>query len=355
MTLQTLTKLRAARFLLLATASAGLAASPRHDYSIPGEDLGDALQAFAEQSGQHIVVPTDRVVGLRSPGLTGRFSEGDALARLLAGSGLHADLIAGAYVVRGDPGSPTAGQADDLVVTGTRIRGAAPIGSSLVVIDRKTIEESGRATVADYLQTLPQNFGGDQNEGNYGINPNAGGNQNYGSSIDLRGLGTTSTLVLFDGNRPALGGEAGSFVDTSLIPSTAIDRIEVLTDGASAIYGTDAVAGVVNVLQDRRKQIDLLPEQTTHSLYAAFDQALADTVSLYARTLYAHRAFSAVFPSRTLSPVTVPATNPFSASAIIVVSRSRSTIAGCRPFLSGLSAAPSFSAGSLSVIPFAIA
>ncbi len=425
MTSTTNRRLRAVTLTLLVTAGTASAQVADHEYNIPAEDLGSALQVFARQSGGHIIVSAELVAGRECATVSGTMSEKDALAHLLNGSGLHADLVAGTYVVRRDRPYPVAqhSQSDDIVVTGTRIRGSGPIGSPLITIDRGAIEKSGRATVADYLQTLPQNFGGDQNEGNYGINPNAGGNQNYGSSIDLRGLGTTSTLVLFDGNRPALGGSTGSFVDTSLIPTTAIDRIEILTDGASAIYGTDAVAGVVNIrfrdhldgfethvysgaaggayaqkqlaqaagkrwstggvmlayqydhhsslpgadravstedlrpwggpdlrspytlpatiiaadgslygipagqngrnlsaasllpgvqyLQDRRKEIDLLPEQTTHSLYAAFDQKLGDGVSLYGRALYAHRSFSSVFPVQLQSPVTVPTNNPF--------------------------------------------
>src|SRR3546814_13157598 len=70
-----------------------------------------------------------------------------------------------------------------------------------------------------------------------------GNDSTLGSSINLRGLGTNSTLVLIDGARPALGGTGGLFADISLIPMTAVERIEVLTDRASAIYGSDAVAG----------------------------------------------------------------------------------------------------------------
>src|SRR3546814_4259475 len=66
-----------------------------------------------------------------------------------------------------------------------------------------------------------------------------GNDSTLGSSINLRGLGTNSTLVLIDGARPALGGTGGLFADISLIPMTAVERIEVLTDGASAIYGAD--------------------------------------------------------------------------------------------------------------------
>ncbi|AXU20355.1 hypothetical protein C7W88_16885 [Novosphingobium sp. THN1] len=86
------------------------------------------------------------------------------------------------------------------------------------------------------------------NEGTLGFTQrnNANANIASGASINLRGLGTSSTLTLVDGNRLALGA-ASSIVDISLIPASAIERIEVLADGASAIYGSDAVAGVVNV------------------------------------------------------------------------------------------------------------
>lgn len=76
---------------------------------------------------------------------------------------------------------------------------------------------------------------------------NAGTNLGFGSGINLRGLGSGSTLTLFDNSRPALGGGAGAFTDLSLVPSVAIERVEILTDGASAIYGSDAIAGVVNL------------------------------------------------------------------------------------------------------------
>lgn len=233
--------------LLIATASPALAAD--HHFSIPAQDLASALRMFATQSGSGIVASEPLVAHRHGQTVQGRLDDGEALARLLAGSGLHAERIEGAFVIRPDKTSETGVgySGKDIVVTGTRIRGAAPIGAPLTIIDRKAIEDSGRATVADYIQTLPQNFGGGPNEASYGNNPRASENASYGSSINLRGLGPQSTLVLFDGNRPALGGTVGSFVDTSLIPATAIDRIEVLTDGASAIYGTDAVAGVVNI------------------------------------------------------------------------------------------------------------
>ena len=236
--------------LLLAGAAPAFAAD--HSFSLPAGSLSAALKAFAAQSGDPLVASPALVSGHASRAVTGMMSDADALHRLLAGSGLHAERIEGAWVIRPDA-APSQSEAPNtpntIVVTGTRIRGAAPIGAPLTVIDRSTIEQSGRATVADYIQTLPQNYAGGPNESNLGTSARngIGDNLSYGASINLRGLGAQSTLVLFDGNRPALGGGTGAFVDLSLVPATAIDRIEILTDGASAIYGTDAVAGVVNV------------------------------------------------------------------------------------------------------------
>lgn len=212
-------------------------------YTIPSEDLGSALDRFAEQSGQRTVADSALIAGKRSGAVAGEMAPLDALAALLAGTGLRAVSVAGAYVIRpaNDPGTAagheTKDQATDIIVTGTRIRGAAPTGSPLTVLTHDDLEKSGRATVADMVQTLPQNFSGGPNEGSVGTGSRNGTNRNegYGASLNLRGLGTQSTLVLFDGNRPALGGLDGAFVDLSLIPSTAIDRIEILGDGASAI------------------------------------------------------------------------------------------------------------------------
>ncbi len=177
-----------------------------------------------------------------------------ALSRLLEGTGLTTEIVDGVLVLRAGNGAATeAGSTDArddaIIVTGTRIRGAGPVGSPVTTIDREALDQSGRATLADFIQTIPQNFSGGPTEAVTGSTArgNAGTNLGFGSGINLRGLGSGSTLTLFDGARPALGGGAGAFTDLSLVPSVAIERIEILTDGASAIYGSDAIAGVVNI------------------------------------------------------------------------------------------------------------
>ncbi|MBC7456120.1 MAG: TonB-dependent receptor [Massilia sp.] len=132
-------------------------------------------------------------------------------------------------------------------ITGSNIRRAqAETASAVQTLNRADIEKSGRTTVAELLQTLavdnqgsvPTSFGGGFAQG--------------ASGISLRGLGSASTLVLINGRRVAPYGLADDgqkvFSDLNIIPSEAVERIEILKDGASAIYGSDAIAGVVNVI-----------------------------------------------------------------------------------------------------------
>ncbi len=223
-------------------------------YHLPAQSLAASLRDLAVASGRSIVAPAELVSEKQAPALDGDYTVETAARILLGRSGLRARPVADGFVIERSGALATlsggASTAEiDIVVTGTRIRGAAPVGTPVVVVDRDAIERSGRGSIAEIFQSIPQNFNGGPSETTIGTTARngAGGNITNGSSINLRGLGTASTLVLFDGNRPALGGTTGTFTDVSLIPQSAIDRIEILTDGASAIYGTDAVAGVVNI------------------------------------------------------------------------------------------------------------
>jgi iron complex outermembrane receptor protein len=137
-------------------------------------------------------------------------------------------------------------------VTGTLIRGAAPVGAPVTKLDRAAIEESGVASTGELLRLLPQvqNLGADEGHNNTAQNANQ--NITMGSGLNLRGLGPESTLTLVDGQRVAPGGLGAQYTDPSTIPAIAIERMEVITDGGSATYGSDAVGGVVNI-QLRRK------------------------------------------------------------------------------------------------------
>jgi iron complex outermembrane recepter protein len=131
---------------------------------------------------------------------------------------------------------------DDIVVTGTRIRqtsfsNAAPVE----VVSRKQLEQSGISNLADVVQFLTASQG-------VGVGALASGT---GQSVNLRGLGTGATLVLVNGRRLNLSANTNLGADISIIPLSAVERLEILKAGAAAIYGADAVGGVVNVITRR--------------------------------------------------------------------------------------------------------
>lgn len=137
----------------------------------------------------------------------------------------------------------------EIVVTGTRIRGVAAVGSPTIPIDRTTIQDRATSSTNDILRDVPQvtNFGaGGSLVGGPQVQ-NSSLNNTFANSINLRGLGTTATLTLIDGHRVAPSGANAGYTDPDIIPAIALQRIEVVADGSSAIYGSDAVAGVVNL------------------------------------------------------------------------------------------------------------
>lgn len=140
----------------------------------------------------------------------------------------------------------TARTLDTVQVTGSHIKRAQLSGVGPVsVVDAEAIERSGATSVETLLQRLPASagFAGSQSNAYWAEN-------GYGTTqVNLRGLGINRTLVLLNGRRIVNGGTgANSSVDLNVIPVSLIERVEVLKDGASAIYGADAVAGVVNII-----------------------------------------------------------------------------------------------------------
>jgi len=136
---------------------------------------------------------------------------------------------------------------DEIVVTGSRIEGVAPVGSTVQVLDREVIENSGVVTLDRMIRELPQVFDLGFSENSRGQS-GGNGNATYSNSVNLRGLGPFSTLIIMDGHRMTTNGRA---IDPSVLPTLGVERVEVIADGASAIYGSDAVAGVVNLIPRR--------------------------------------------------------------------------------------------------------
>ncbi|GIX32217.1 MAG: outer membrane protein [Lysobacterales bacterium] len=131
---------------------------------------------------------------------------------------------------------------DKIQVTGTRIKRAEVEGAlPVTVIDREQIELSGDLSVADFLRNIPFNTFGS-------FRPQSGSSAQSFAGLSLRGLGEGRTLILIDGRRAPTAPNIGSAQDLNIIPLAAVERIEILSDGASAIYGTDAIGGVVNII-----------------------------------------------------------------------------------------------------------
>lgn len=269
------------------------AAAPSVRVQIAAQDLGKALNEFARQSGQQLLFSPDLVRGRRAPAVSGTFAPDQALARLLAGTGLTFQATpGGAFVLASatqDAAAPTGGnrppvhapetgaveasnattpapttpvyntprdapravRADDdtIVVTGTRIRGAGAGTSPVTTVTREDIQARGFATATDVIRDLPQNFGAQTSA----LIRRRSGDIAFSDAVDIRGLGADATLTLVNGRRLSpSGGSSGAFFDIGSIATGAIERVEVLTDGASALYGSDAIAGVVNfVLREK--------------------------------------------------------------------------------------------------------
>ncbi len=244
--------------LVACVLSAGpVSAQEARDFNIAAGSLRDALNAFAAQSDQQIFVPGDLVAGLRSEGLRGRHAPAAALDLLLRGSGLTwSQSRPGVFVVR-RPGAQAALEAPttelgDVVVTGTLLRSSGELASPVVALSRDELDRRGFATVAEALTDLPQNYSGSGTPAALLSRADpAGSNSVAATGVNLRGLGADATLVLVNGRRMAGTGSRGEFADVSALPSAAVERVDVLLDGASALYGSDAVAGVVNIIMRR--------------------------------------------------------------------------------------------------------
>ncbi|MDB4238462.1 TonB-dependent receptor [Gammaproteobacteria bacterium] len=140
---------------------------------------------------------------------------------------------------------------EEVVVTGSYLKSSAKDGASAVeVIGRDTIEDLGASTAADIIRNIAVDSGSENNPDSF-----TSGSTQGTSNVNLRGLGLSSTLVLVDGRRQTIAAgtsnDGAVFVDTNMIPMIATERVEILKEGAASIYGSDAVAGVVNFILRR--------------------------------------------------------------------------------------------------------
>ena len=179
----------------------------------------------------------------------------DAIRRALyvssAGAALGLGGMAGSALAQNASAPATTGgqqpqTLQTIVVTGSHIRRVdLETSNPVVAVSSQQIQASGKLTLGDVLQTLPVIAGGLQNPN---INNSGGTGQTL---VGLRGLGASRTLVLVDGQRVITSARdtgTTAAADLNFIPASAVERVEVLTDGASAVYGSDAIGGVINII-----------------------------------------------------------------------------------------------------------
>jgi iron complex outermembrane receptor protein len=184
-------------------------------------------------------------------------------AAVIAALGLAHAAFASAQENSGDVANKT--QLEEIVVTGTLIRGVAPTGSDLLTISRDVIDATGATTTAELLATVPQITS---------FNTTPVGTSDFSQPItapNLRGvgLGSTATLVLVNGHRLVGAGVLQTIPDPSAIPVSAVERVEIIADGASATYGSDAVGGVINMIL--RKDYDGVEATAQYGTGDGFD------------------------------------------------------------------------------------
>jgi len=267
-----------------------MADTPRK-VDVPSGDLATALQKLAEQSGVEFIYSVDQIKGIHTGGVHGEYTAETAVIKLLQGTNLKITVHKSGAILIAVPNSNTLSDAsnsppadrlqlaqsrpgsnpqdasmrvdypaptmdlesndelEEIIVTGSRLRTTeAATASPVTVITQEQIKKMGFSTVEDVIRSLPQNYGS-LNGGTTRDPSSPYGQDAQGqSAADLRGLGPENTLVLVNGRRRAVSSSFGDVVNLNTIPVGSIDRIEIMTDGASAVYGSDAVAGVINFI-----------------------------------------------------------------------------------------------------------
>lgn len=262
--------------------------------TIQAQSLASALREFSVRTGLQIGYAAELADGKATDGVEGIGDPETALDTLLASSGLEHRFVNDSTVIiretavtddaggdrepksasptpvlmaqnqtaprsrrsssrsesrnAGEEGKPEGEALEEIIVTGTTLRGVENPTVPILSFDREDIALSGATTVEDFLRTIPQNFASETQLSADSANPNnARNNFTQGTTVDLRGLGAGSTLTLLNGRRMTASGNTSN-VDVNVLPLGLIERVEVLIDGATAVYGSDAVGGVINFI-----------------------------------------------------------------------------------------------------------
>jgi len=237
----------AAMLAALSLSGHAIAESPR-PINVPAGDLVAALETLSRQAEIDLVFQPDQLRSFHTDGVSGTYSAEDAIRILLKDTPfqLRTDTSSGAMVIAPAPRAPKptamSSPLEEVLVTGSRLpqQGRGDHITPVTVFDRQRIDELGVTNVADVLSYVSQQ------PFSYSEASSLGGSR----EVRLRGLGSGTTLVLIDGQRTVTAAlqASRSYFDLNSIPLAAVERVEILSASASAVYGADAVGGVMNVI-----------------------------------------------------------------------------------------------------------
>ena len=258
-------------------------------FDVPSEDAGKSIPELARQAQIQVIAPGDQLHGVITPPIKGAYDVFAALDLMLKGTdlkvrksaegvvtislleqkkreeredmspknsasvmGLVMGVLASSSANAQAPAenavqAPPAEAVKSVVVTGTSIRGLAPVGSNLITVDAAEIQTYSPGDVQDILVNIPSLTG--MNNVNQGTTHSS----SFAPTIHQLGVSASnSTLVLIDGHRMPSDGQNHGLTDPNIVPVSMLQEVDVLPDGASSIYGSDAVAGVVNFVTRKR-------------------------------------------------------------------------------------------------------
>lgn len=247
----------------VAILCASAAWAQARSFNVPAEEAVNSIPEFARQAGVQIVAPANQLQGRRTGAIKGTFEVRAGLDKLLQGTGLQVASsddqtillraarknVAAAPETEGAaparelaPGrmEPSSGS-ETVTVTGSRLSSTFQAPTPVTVLDATAIRVSGQINIEDTLNQTPQ-FRGSQGDGKFNNGQGTGG-----ATLNLRGLGAQRNLVLVNGRRYTIQGP-NQTTDVNTIPVTLIARTEIVTGGSSAVYGSDAITGVVNFI-----------------------------------------------------------------------------------------------------------
>lgn len=258
--------------LALAAASASAQSNKVLSLDIESQGAGPALMQLGRAAGVQIMLTEGAGAKIEVESLKGEYRFEEALAALLNGTGLTYEFTAENVVLVTQTREGEEGESDDAalpdeddtlelspqIVTGSRMVRGDP-SSRVFNFTAEDMAVRGVSSLEDFFRKLPYSFASMTTQTSNGQLPGADGEEisvtgpGVGiSSINLRGMGSAQTLVLLNGRRIAgTGGSEQDFVNLLNVPLSAIERVDIQLDGASSVYGSDAIGGVVNFITKR--------------------------------------------------------------------------------------------------------